>query len=421
MAIQKVLIIGAGPCGLLLALLLAKNGMTVEVLDKESRLDDSPRAAYYNWPAMVDLYRAGLGEDLRHEAWYARSASWRTMQNERLFGLKTDEEQEKELLEEEAKGRPRPAVLPLRDLMRMMQKHIEQQERVKLSFNHIVTGIGQDDSNAWVHAELIDGSAAKLAADYVVGCDGANSVIRRSLFGEKAFPGFTWPQTIVATNVYYDFYSHGCDDVNYFIDPENGFLAAKLTDDNFWRVSYGDITGLSEDEYRERVAMKYESILPGNPKPGDYKLMAARPYRCHQRLAEAMRVGRFLLAGDSAHLTNPFGGLGLTGGICDVGSLADCLTAIHRGQATADKILDVYNDVRRRIFSEIVNPTATENMRLVYSDPAVAKESSTGKLFLQAEKDRDLERSMRHAFDSMRYDFSPHFDLLAPNQPASHA
>lgn len=201
MAIQKVLIIGAGPCGLLLALLLAKNGMTVEVLDKESRLDDSPRAAYYNWPAMVDLYRAGLGEDLRREAWYARSASWRTMQNERLFGLRTDEEQEKELLEEEAKGRPRPAVLPLRDLMRMMQKHIEQQDRVKLSFNHIVTGIGQDDSSAWVDVELIDGSAAKLAADYIVGCDGANSVIRRLLFGEKAFPGFTWPQTIVATNV----------------------------------------------------------------------------------------------------------------------------------------------------------------------------------------------------------------------------
>ena len=92
--------------------------------------------------------------------------------------------------------------------------------------------------------------------------------------------------------------------MNNFVDPDNAFLAARITKDELWRVTYGEIPGLSNEEYIARLPMKYESILPGKPKPGEYQLLSAQPYRCHQRLAKAMRVGRFLLAGDAAHMTN---------------------------------------------------------------------------------------------------------------------
>lgn len=82
-------------------------------------------------------------------------------------------------------------------------------------------------------------------------------------------------------------------------------MAAKITPDGMWRVTYGDEWGLSTEEYLKRQPERYEKILPGNPKPGNYKLVGASPYKLHQRCAERFRVGRFLLAADAAHLCNP--------------------------------------------------------------------------------------------------------------------
>lgn len=82
-------------------------------------------------------------------------------------------------------------------------------------------------------------------------------------------------------------------------------MAAKITPDGLWRVTYGDTWGLSTEEYLERQPMRYEQLLPGNPKPGEYKLVNASPYKLHQRCASSFRVGRFLLAADAAHLCNP--------------------------------------------------------------------------------------------------------------------
>lgn len=82
-------------------------------------------------------------------------------------------------------------------------------------------------------------------------------------------------------------------------------MAAKITKDGMWRVTYGDTPGLTNEEYLARQPMRYEQILPGKPKPGDYKLKNASPYKLHQRCVTSMRVGRVLLAADAAHLCNP--------------------------------------------------------------------------------------------------------------------
>ncbi len=69
------------------------------------------------------------------------------------------------------------------------------------------------------------------------------------------------------------------------------------------------------------------------------------------------------------------GGMGLTGGIADVGSLYDSLVGIHTGRADADAILDRYDEVRRRIWRDVVNPVSSDNMRrLIDLDPDTAVE-----------------------------------------------
>ena len=82
-------------------------------------------------------------------------------------------------------------------------------------------------------------------------------------------------------------------------------MVARLTKNadgsGWWRVSYGELPGLTREELIARQPMKYEAMLPGHPKPGEYDLAAISPYKIHQRLVEKMRVGRFMLAADAAH------------------------------------------------------------------------------------------------------------------------
>lgn len=82
-------------------------------------------------------------------------------------------------------------------------------------------------------------------------------------------------------------------------------MAAKITKDGLWRVTYGEVAGLSLEQLRERQPEKFKAMLPGHPEPNEYKIVNFSPYKIHQRLAKSMRVGRFLLAADAAHLCNP--------------------------------------------------------------------------------------------------------------------
>ena len=91
------------------------------------------------------------------------------------------------------------------------------------------------------------------------------------------------------------------------VDAERRMVIAlgKMTarqGDIFLSVRFDDA---SYEELAARQPAKFAAMLPGNPKPEDYVLANFSPYRVHQRLAEKMRVGRFLLAADSAHLCNP--------------------------------------------------------------------------------------------------------------------
>src|SRR3979490_1869488 len=107
--------------------------------------------------------------------------------------------------------------------------------------------------------------------------------------------------------------------------------------------------------------MKYETMLPGNPKPGDYKLTNISPYKIHQRCAEKFRLGRFLLAADAAHLCNPWGGLGLTGGMVDAGNLADCFIGVAT-RVAKETILDKYDEIRREMWHKFINPISSSNI-----------------------------------------------------------
>lgn len=163
----------------------------MQVLDAVDKLDSQPRATHYAPPAVYELARAGVLDDVRAEGFIARTVCWRKLDGEYIAGLDGG------VLD----GTPdQLTCLPLDKLGNILYKHLQLQPSAEVLWQHKVLSLGQVGGNAWVEVETPTG-IKRMEADYIVGCDGANSQIRRSLFGDLNFPGKTWDEQIVATNV----------------------------------------------------------------------------------------------------------------------------------------------------------------------------------------------------------------------------
>jgi 2-polyprenyl-6-methoxyphenol hydroxylase-like FAD-dependent oxidoreductase len=83
-------------------------------------------------------------------------------------------------------------------------------------------------------------------------------------------------------------------------------MAARITKDGLWRLTYGENkVDLTREEMLEWQPIKFKETIPGHLDPRDYKVVNFSLYKVHQRLTKKIRVGRFLLAADAAHLCNP--------------------------------------------------------------------------------------------------------------------
>ncbi|KXL46295.1 hypothetical protein M433DRAFT_65792 [Acidomyces richmondensis BFW] len=257
---------------------------------------------------------------------------------------------------------------------------------IEVRFNHRVVGTGQDEKKqiAWADVEVGKAGEEKrverIEADYVVGCDGAGSAVRRSLFG-KEWPGQTFPCRFLVQNVYYDgFERHGWDGGNYMIDPEHWGLIARRGHGGLWRVTYGDpVVGLTDEEYLARREWHFKAMFPGHPDPHEYRIEQTNIYNIHNRCVDSFKVGRIILAADAAHVCNPMGGYGCMTACLDVGGLADCFIGYHEGKAGAE-ILETYATVRREKFLRYVDTRSIKNLERVWkSDPWTVLE--TDKFF----------------------------------------
>ena len=356
---EKIIVAGAGPVGLVLALSLAQAGIPVLVLEAGAALVQSPRAVVYHPPSVAVLDRLGLLPALREAGVLKHNYQWRTVEGEILAAIDssvlrpgdTDYPYNLHL------GQHRLAEIVLAALLRL--------DGVEVRWNHRVTAVAQDSAGVDVTASTPEGDVV-LRAPWLVGADGAGSGVRQAL--GLPFEGITWPEWFVATDIRFDFERHGFTEANFVLDPVHWAVIPKISHDGLWRFTYGEPPDVPRDALRARAEAKMRALLPGGATPD---MEAFAPYRVHTRCTDRFRVGRVLLAGDAAHIVNPVGGLGLTGGILDAAALGTALIARWHDAAGGERALDHYAAERRRIFTEIVAPTADENKRrLMEADPA---------------------------------------------------
>ena len=252
------------------------------------------------------------------------------------------------------------------DLGRIVLEHLQRHPGASVVWNAEFGGLAQDTDGVTVRFTTADGPA-EIRAGWVVGADGARSRVRDALGLE--FPGMTWAERFVATNLRYDFGKHGYGTANMVVDPTHGAIVAQIDADGLWRCTFSEDESLPVESVPERIRVFLAEFLPDDD---GYELVHHAPYRMHQRVADRMRVGRVLLAGDAAHATNPTGGMGLTSGLFDAETLHEALAAVVHG-SVVDTVLDRYDECRRKAFLEVASPRATQLKQLVYStrDPAV--------------------------------------------------
>ena len=318
-------------------------------------VEQSPRVAVYHAVAVRELDRAGVLEDCRKRGSTGSDACWRKVNGEIIAEIdRKPEAGEYEML-----------TLGQHELAEVIFTHYKRCDMSQVLFNHTVVAIQQSDKGVDVTVETPDGMK-QLHSRYLVGADGGKSGVRRLL--DIPFDGFTYEANLVACNVVYPFEKYGFHSGNFIVDRSHWALIAKLSEPGLWRCSYGELPNLTREQLLERQPMKFEALFPG-PRPLQYDLKNASPYKINQRCAESFRKGSCLLAGDAAHLCNPFGGMGLTGGILDAGALGDVLVAVIK-QGKSETLLDSYAEKRKKVFQEVVDPRSQANVRRIsQNDP----------------------------------------------------
>jgi 3-(3-hydroxy-phenyl)propionate hydroxylase len=205
-----------------------------------------------------------------------------------------------------------------------------------------------------------------------IAADGARSNVRRSL--DIGFGGFTWEQKVVQYGTTFDISAVMPDvaGVAYITDPDEWCVLLHLPD--YWRVSFPSREG-EDDEVAlsDEIAEARMEIFLG--RPGATVELQRNMWNIHQRVADDFRKGRIILAGDSAHINSPMGGMGMNSGVHDAINLADKLSQIWRGEAD-DTILDRYTRQRRYVALEDVREQTIRNTKLLNEkDPDVRRES----------------------------------------------
>ncbi len=347
----QVLIIGAGPVGMVAALSLAQSGIRCVLVDKRLERLDAPKAHAVNARTLEICERLGVSADDVRAAGASiddgGEVHFVDVLNGTCFGSLPYERQDDGAKE----FTPWPLVnIPQPKFEEFLSARLTHCAGVSL-LRGVTAREVSEESDGVVASLEADGSAAPLAirADYVIAADGAGSPTR-----EQLGIGMTGPEALQHhMMIHFDADLRALTSAHpgllYFcLSPEAGGAFIGYERDRTWvfMQSYDPVTQ-SRDDFDEPACRQLIEAAAGAPIE-DFKLKNVSPWTMSAQVADAYRKGRVFLAGDAAHRFPPTGGLGLNTGVADAENIAWKLAKVLQGQAQPS-LLDTYESERRAI------------------------------------------------------------------------
>lgn len=378
-----VIVIGAGPVGLLTALNLGKAGVKTLVLEAHYELLKTTRAVVYMPVVLPVLRKLGILESITEHAFLNQEGvRWRTVKGDVQAYLPLGNDDPGQFAGVLQIGQARMNEVILEELKKFPS--------VKVVFGRRCVGIEDDEKHGLVrvmtHTGSIVDDEAFYSARYLLATDGANSAVRR--MSCIPFEGFTYQEfKMIGTDVLYDFIEQeDFTPLNFVVDEKDWAVIVYTGQDEadasgtvkpLWRVAYVEDPDLSESKegYLERASQQMKKYI--SKGDGVFEIIRAEPYLMQQRVAKQARKGRILLAGDALHSNNPIGGLGLTGGILDAFCFGNALRRVIV-DGESDELLTRCSNSRRDAWLEVTNKLSQDNMQRLYASTTSAVAAREG-------------------------------------------
>ncbi|GAA2796280.1 FAD-dependent monooxygenase [Saccharopolyspora taberi] len=354
---HSVLVIGNGPVGQTTALLLARWGIPVLLLDRRPERDPAGSKAICQQRDVLDVWNAvGAGQRIADEGvtWTTARTFYRDRE---LFAYSFHDRGDS----------PFPPFVNLSQARteQILDERIAGEPLVDVRWGHEVTGIEQG-ADGVVLTCATSGGEVRVKGGWAVACAGARGEAVRRMLG-VGFGGRSFDDRFLICDIRTDL-PDWADERRFYFDPAwnpGRQVLIHPSPDSTFRIDWQVPAGYDPDA--EEVSGALDARIRAIIGDRDYEIVWKSVYRFHSRLADRMRVGRVLLAGDCAHLVSPFGARGLNSGVQDAENAAWKLAFVLHGWA-GERLLDTYHDERHAAAVENLDVTGTTMRFLVPGD-----------------------------------------------------
>ena len=360
----SVIVVGAGPVGLALAINLGRAGIKTILLERNPEPQFLPKMERCNARSMEMFRRIGLSKKIRDaglradcpmDVFIVEDLTKPALLEEKHPSIQTFQEKIRECRDLSMPLEPYQLISQY-TLEPLLKAEAEALQSVEVLFGHELIEFSQSDDGVSVRFEDSDGQSKTLMAAYLVGCDGGSSPIRKQLGIKLRGEGgiLELQQALFYCEELFERLPHGNGPGQgrhyHRADADHTFLIMQDS------TKHWSLHATVPDA--EAMKRKFEEIVGF---PVDYELLSCAPWRQNLLLADRYREGRVFLAGDSVHLVIPTGGLGMNTGVGDAFDLAWKLIGTLKGWG-GPELLNSYEIERRQIGDRNVGASRYANV-----------------------------------------------------------
>jgi 3-(3-hydroxy-phenyl)propionate hydroxylase len=327
----QVAILGAGPVGLTIANYLSKQGISVIVVEKLDSLIDYPRAIGIDDESLRTIQSLGLIEQVLPHTTPNHAMRFLTPKGHCFADIQP---MTREF------GWPRRNAFIQPQVDKILLESLAQYKQTQILFSRDLTQFSQDANGVTLNIETADKKSEVIHADYLIACDGGNSIVRRTL--NIGFDGKTAPNQWIVIDIEND--PLATPHIYLCCDPVRPYVSAALPH-GIRRFEFMVMPGETQEELSKPVNIN-KLLAKVLPNTENIEVIRQRVYTHNARIADKFRVDRILLAGDAAHIMPVWQGQGYNSGMRDAFNLAWKVALVVSGKS-GPELLDSYQIERK--------------------------------------------------------------------------